>query len=287
MQIQKDSKVLDQKYPFSIFRYEALPVQGMPEDYHWHEFLEVTCILSGKGRYYVNGSTYQVEAGDMIIFNNIDVHGWAAAEKMELLVMTFAAELISDGTHLFAYDYLLPFLERGSNFRNRIGREEEYTEAMTQIMKEILEEYETQGVGYQLMIQANVLRLLTILVRHYQKGEPWQESLSVRKKQMKRLEQALNYVHENYDKKITLEETAGLAYMSPNYFSAYFKKVTGKNFRDYIVEQRVKKAAELLQNSALSLLEVEQECGFTNTSNFYRLFKKHMGISPGEMRKKV
>ena len=35
------------------------------------------------------------------------------------------------------------------------------------------------------------------------------------------------------------------------------------------------------------LMEIEQECGFTNTSNFYRLFKKQMGISPGEMRKKV
>ena len=45
--------------------------------------------------------------------------------------------------------------------------------------------------------------------------------------------------------------------------------------------------AELLKNSSLNLMEIEQECGFTNTSNFYRLFKKQMGISPGEMRKKV
>ena len=75
--------------------------------------------------------------------------------------------------------------------------------------------------------------------------------------------------------------------MSPNYFSAYFKRVTGKNLREYLVEQRVLKAAELLKNSSLNLMEIEQECGFTNTSNFYRLFKKQMGISPGEMRKKV
>ena len=75
--------------------------------------------------------------------------------------------------------------------------------------------------------------------------------------------------------------------MSPNYFSAYSRKVTGKSLRDYLTEQRVEKARHLLKNSSLSLQEIEQECGFTNTSNFYRIFKKKTGVSPGEMRKKV
>lgn len=54
------------------------------------------------------------------------------------------------------------------------------------------------------MIKADILRLLTVLVRHLQTGEPQTESLSVRKKQMKRLENALAYIKENFDKKITL-----------------------------------------------------------------------------------
>ncbi len=46
--------------------------------------------------------------------------------------------------------------------------------------------------------------------------------------------------------------------MSPNYFSAYFKRVTGKNLREHLVEQRLLKAAELLKNSYLNLMEIEQ-----------------------------
>lgn len=287
MQIRKDEMEMDRGFPFRIFRYETgIQEEGL-EDYHWHEYMEITSILSGRGCYYVNGCPYEVEAGDMIIFNNMDLHGWRAAEKMELLVITFETELISDRMNTLEYDYLLPFLERGSNFQNRIGRAEEYTGQMKEIMLDTFEEYENQKTGYRLMIKANVLRLLTILLRHYQKGEPQTESLSVRKKQMKRLEQAFAYIRENYDKKITLEEAANLAYMSPNYFSAYFRKVTGKSLRDYLTEQRVEKARHLLKNSSLSLQEIEQECGFTNTSNFYRIFKKKTGVSPGEMRKKV
>lgn len=287
LQIIKDTRTLDREFPFEIFHYQAVPFTGEGEAYHWHEFMEITCILSGKGIYYVNGNTCQVEAGDMIIFNNIDVHGWEARENMELLVMVFDARLVFDGAHSLEYEYLIPFLERGTNFQNKISRQGIYTERMFQILQEMEEEYEGRTEGWKLMIKADILRLLTVLVRHYQTGEPQMESLSVRKKQMKRLENALAYIKENFDKKITLEETAAIAYMSPNYFSAYFKRVTGKNLREYLVEQRVLKAAELLKNSSLNLMEIEQECGFTNTSNFYRLFKKQMGISPGEMRKKV
>ena len=287
LQIVKDTRRLDREFPFEIFHYQAVPSTGEGEAYHWHEFMEITCILSGKGTYYVNGNTCQVEAGDMIIFNNIDVHGWEARENMELLVMVFDAGLVFDGAHSLEYEYLIPFLEWGTNFQNKISRQGIYTERMFQILQEMEEEYEGRTEGWKLMIKADILRLLTVLVRHYQTGEPQRESLSVRKKQMKRLENALVYIKENFDKKITLEEAASMAYMSPNYFSAYFKRVTGKNLREYLVEQRVLKAAELLKNSSLNLMEIEQECGFTNTSNFYRLFKKQMGISPGEMRKKV
>ena len=60
LQIIKDTRTLDREFPFEIFHYQAVPFTGEGEAYHWHEFMEITCILSGKGIYYVNGNTCQV-----------------------------------------------------------------------------------------------------------------------------------------------------------------------------------------------------------------------------------
>lgn len=286
MYIKKDETILDKDYPFRIFRYYSSPGDDTEGQYHWHEFMEVTYVEDGRGCYYVNGQEYQVESGDLIVFNNVDVHSWVSSEKMQLLVMTFSPEFITDGTNIFEYDYLVPFVERGSNFKNRIAREETYTDEIGYTMRQIYLEYRERKLGYQLMIKADVLRILTILVRHFQKEEPNGELLSVKKNQMKRLEKAFSYIKEHYKEKITLEEVAQVAYMSPNYFSTYFKKVAGKNLRDYLIGLRVQKAEELLKNSDMSVLEIAGACGFTNTSNFYRLYKKETGRPPGETRNK-
>jgi YesN/AraC family two-component response regulator len=130
------------------------------------------------------------------------------------------------------------------------------------------------------MTKADVLRILTILSRHYKKQECTTDSLSKKKDELKRLEQAFFYMKEHYTEKISLSDVAGVACMSPNYFSSYFKKVTNQNFQDYLAELRIKKASELLKSSSLGILEIAQQCGFHNISNFYKLFKKYKGYAP-------
>lgn len=92
---------------------------------------------------------------------------------------------------------------------------------------------------------------------------------------MKRLEQAFTYIEEHYCNKLTLEEVAASVYMSPNYFSTYFRKVTNIGFSDYVTRLRLSHARELLKNSEKNVTEIAMECGFNNISNFYRLYKKH------------
>ena len=291
MQISKDETRLDPRFPFRIFRYKAIPAQteAMSQaepTFHWHEFMEITWVLEGSGSYYVSGREYAVHSGDMIIFNNVEIHGWCAQEGMSLLVLTFSPDLISDGARFADYDYLLPFVQRGSHFENLIPREEEYTSEMTRIALQIEEENQEQRLGSQLMIKAYILQLLTILIRHYQKTSPPRQSLSTRKAHMKRLEQVVAYIRSHYQEPLTLEELAQMAYMSPTYFSSYFKKVTGHSLKEYLIDLRISHAEELLAEGDMSILEVAASCGFANVSNFYRLYKKRTGHSPGQSRGK-
>ena len=107
-----------------------------------------------------------------------------------------------------------------------------------------------------------------------------------KKNAMKRLEQAFTYINAHYCEKITLEEVASSVYMSSNYFSSYFRKVTNISFSDYVTRLRVNRARELLREEGANVTEIAMECGFNNISNFYRLYKKYMGKTPGDEKSK-
>lgn len=92
-----------------------------------------------------------------------------------------------------------------------------------------------------------------------------------------------SYVEHNYSK-ATLEDASRLIRMNPDYVSKYFKQKTGQNFSDYIVEIRMGKAVELLQDINYKTYEISELVGYSYPKNFTRTFKKFYGISPREFR---
>lgn len=281
MKLERDTIPLDKDFPFQISEVELTPLNSDPGTWHWHSYFEITCVLEGKGNYFVNGQEYTMEENDIIIFNNVEPHGWKLlGENMRLLVMIFSPEFVADKISVFDTEYLKPFVERGSNFKNRVGREEAVNEEIRASIQEIYQEWNERKEGYPLMIKANVLRILTMLIRTYQDESKSGEMLREKKNAMKRLEQAFSYINDHYCEKITLEDVAGSVYMSAHYFSSYFRKVTNISFSDYVTRMRINHARELLREGRGSVTEIAMECGFNNISNFYRLYKKHTGKTP-------
>ena len=69
-------------------------------------------------------------------------------------------------------------------------------------------------------------------------------------------------------------------------FSSYFRKVTNISFSDYVTRMRINHARELLREGKKNVTEIAMECGFNNISNFYRLYKKHVGKTPKDEKSK-
>ena len=76
MRLERDNIPLDKEFPFQISEVELTPENSRPGSYHWHSYFEITCVLGGKGNYFVNGQEYTMEEDDIIIFNNVEPHGW-------------------------------------------------------------------------------------------------------------------------------------------------------------------------------------------------------------------
>ena len=286
MKLIRDNIALDKDFPFQISEVVLNHKNSRPDTFHWHSYFEITYVQEGQGNYSVNGQEYMMKPGDIIIFNNVEAHGWKLmGEDMKLLVMIFSPEFVAEKLSVFDSEYLKPFVERGSNFKNRIGSEEPVSHEIRKGIREIYAEWQQQKEGDPLMIKANILRILTMLIRTYQDESKSGEMLKEKKSAMKRLEQAISYIDHHYSEKITLDEVAAAAYMSSNYFSSYFRKVTGISFSEYVTRIRISHARELLRDTDKSVTEIAMECGFHNISNFYRLYKKQVGKPPRDEKK--
>ena len=91
------------------------------------------------------------------------------------------------------------------------------------------------------------------------------------------------YIQQNY-RTATLTEAAELLRMNASYVSQLFKEKTGCNFSDYLMEVRMKKAAELLKSPDTMVYDVSNQVGYISPKNFARAFRGYFGKTPKEYR---
>lgn len=95
----------------------------------------------------------------------------------------------------------------------------------------------------------------------------------------------VRYINANLDKKLALEELAGMMHMHPNYFIRMFKKNIGVSPLKYINKMRFEKAVGLFANEDLTISDIMATVGFDDYSTFSNFFKSYSGYSPKTYRK--
>lgn len=101
------------------------------------------------------------------------------------------------------------------------------------------------------------------------------------------LRKVLRYMDQNYQSGLSLDQVAGVARMTPSYFSTYFKKATGENYLVFATRMKIEKAKELLQNASIHIYEVSEKVGFDDSKYFSRQFHKLTGLTPKQYRDSI
>lgn len=96
------------------------------------------------------------------------------------------------------------------------------------------------------------------------------------------IEQVKSYITANLQEELKIESLAKKFYLSADYLSRLFKKEEGIGIGDFILEERMFLARELLKEGRLSIARVAYECGYDNYSYFTKIFKKRYGLTPRE-----
>ena len=163
------------------------------------------------------------------------------------------------------------------------------SEKLETIMRKCLEEQTNKKPDFELALRGHLIALYIALTRNCDKIVPTVPAKShqnVDPDAAQQLHQALIYLKGNYKNNISMQEVADICAMNYYQFSRFFKKMTNKNFNNYLLEMRLNYAQKKLLQENKSILEVSLECGFENLSYFIRKFKNKTGVTPKKFQQK-
>jgi AraC-like DNA-binding protein len=103
-----------------------------------------------------------------------------------------------------------------------------------------------------------------------------------RRKYGEAAQNAIDYIRLRFAEELSLQEVADHVHLSRTYFSELFKKETGMNFNEFLIQVRLENAKALLSERSMKVSEVAEKVGYGNASYFIKVFKKQYGLSPYE-----
>ena len=161
-----------------------------------------------------------------------------------------------------------------------IDRYDEYLK----IFKKLVKYYDTAFEIDEIMLNSLLLELIYKLVCD-SRNNKYQSKAKNNNHQA--IERVIKYIDENLTSELSLDELADLAGYSRVHFHNCFKASTGMRLREYVEEQRIKKAINLLISTDYSLTKIAYECGFSSQSYFNYAFKRKMHQTPREYAKEI
>lgn len=272
--------LLEELNPTFLFTWKGRREQD-EKSYHSHDYLEIAFMMSGTGKYRIDGEVYDVGEGDLIIFNPGTKHQGLVADMTNAVTEFFvgAADIRFKNMPVNT----MPLPEEGPI----IHTTGELRQKLFKICASMEAENTVCWQGRYFMMKAYLMQMILLIVR--QQMQPVEVKTgcafeSVNKKYV--VEQIVNYFEDHYAEKISLDQIAENMYLSPFYISRIFKSETGDTPIRHLINIRLEKAMVLLQEGfAGSIQEVAERVGYDDAYHFSKLFKKRYGMPPSQVKK--
>ena len=246
---------------------------------HAHTYYEIFYLKAGRCIYYLNGSSYQMNEGEMFLVNPGDMH-----------YTTYEETVMSDRIVIHFNLKKLPkrIFSEASHYMSRLQRSAkiilEKKSGKSQIEK-LLETMVNEN-DFPNEYSAELLRLylLTLLLLMERDGIFLYENVSKNMVLSKDIEAAVFYISQNFSMPITLEEVAKEINLTPTYLSRKFKKEMNTTFKEYVTYIRIRRASQMLATTDDSITQIALNCGFNSSNYFKDCFRKIHGVSPRAFR---
>lgn len=251
-----------------VYRSRLTPGSGIRS--HSHEYYHLLCICSGQMEFTAGGAQHLLRGGDVIIVPRDTEHSFRNCFASEVIYYEIKFSVLSAA--LTQYLCASPLCLHGDAFAYSL------TEHVAQEYLRCRARRDESAAG----ALSTLLYHVTSDSRLVREGEPEIIDTADYTPLTKKV---IDFLTANYHLPLTLDDVAADAGVSKNYLCNAFKRSTGVTILECLNVIRIRKAAELIVYSDLSLAQVAKMCGYVSASHFNRVFSHYTGIPPGQCRR--
>jgi len=280
-----------QKSPISenqAFEVKYLKESHFDPNWHFHSEYQLFTVIKGTGTRFVGDHVSPFKKNDLVFTGPNLPHLWQSDPEY----FNSDKEFWTEGIVIYFHENFIghDFLHKNETYKIK----QLFLKAQRgmEITGQTAEE--AQAFMRELLVLEDFERMLTLLKLLHLLSNASEYTLLanegysnlLKETETGRMNNVHAYVMKNFREKITLNEVAAIANMSPTSFSRYFKMHANKTFSDFLTEIRIGYSCKLLVEKKISIAEACYESGFNTLSNFNRQFKEVTHHSPLEYRKK-
>ena len=257
--------------------YRLLLVSVGYVGFHWHSEAEILLVLDGDVTVRDSRGITALSAGDIMIIKPNELHGLVEKTPNLILVVQIDETLLRENLPTSpAADYPVPL---------NAGLPERAADALRHDLALMAEKSWSREKGQRAMTLSALYHFLGLLEETVPADPSGVPSESGDSAEQSRIKTVLDFLHGNYDRKISLGDVANLINVSPSYASHLIKKGTGRSLQENLGHIRTGRAINLMMKSDRKLLDISMSVGFSDPKYFNRYFHKLFGCSPKEMKK--
>ncbi|MDR2156486.1 MAG: AraC family transcriptional regulator [Clostridiales Family XIII bacterium] len=249
---------------------------------HFHEDLELVCLLSGSMTLRNGYYTHTMRPGDIFVFNDRELHSFRATDEPN------AAVILQIDSSYFSGVY--PDLKTGFFVTDTDGPDTPEMDELRTVLIRIVMAFFSDGTDRAARVVEHTHSLLSLLMEEFrcfsmENGRFVNVSKNRTNKILTgRMHRIQDYLYANYSKKLTLREIAEREHLSVYYLSHVIKSATGLSFKEFLGFIRVEESEKYLLGTDMKIPDVSDAVGFSAVRYYEKYFAKWFGMSPGEYR---
>ncbi|RLL41315.1 helix-turn-helix domain-containing protein [Oceanobacillus piezotolerans] len=227
--------------------------------------IQVIFVIHGELTIETNSRYYHLKEKDVLVINRNQLYQAKGSKQNHVLLLQISDQYMQQNYEEYS-------MSRFECFSGEVdlGRES-VINRIRRLVAELMITFFRRDLGYRIEIQSYISDILLILIRRFKQEGTIQEKVETGDR---RLMQIIDYMERNYQQTLTLDDVAKKFYLSPSYFSRYFKNKVGIGFNRYLMKVRLEHAMKDLLYTPDSISNIAMNNGFPNVKSFVQYFKE-------------
>ena len=237
--------------------------------------------LKGEGNIKIEGKIYDIHEGDIAMISPSELYRCEIyAETYHERIVLRVDYSIFDNFSIDARELVAPFFKREKGCANLVSRENVDGKGLGKLFCDLLELVSAETPSKNLLAVCKTMELLDILKDQIKTAQKTQKP----KRENPLINNVILYINDHFCDNISVSDIASVFSVNESYLSHLFKEFVGVSPWNYIISKRINHFNSLILKS-YTIEEAFAASGFQNYSNFFRLYKKYMNITPSEFRR--